>query len=408
VAWEDNPPLTRVAYFPDSFHEVNGVAHTSRHFEDFARGRNLPFLCVRAGNRNPSLLVEDNLTTLELPRGFFSIPLDKDLRVDPSWLRHIPAILRAVRSFRPDVIHVTGPSECGVLGTWIARWLRIPIAASWHTNLHEYAALRSRGFLDRLPAPAAAAGARCIEGGAMTIAAHFYKKARVLFAPNPDLCRLLEEKTGRPCHLMRRGVDTQLFTPERRERRPSDREIVLGFVGRLSVEKNVALLARVQSDLEATGFRNFRFRIVGQGVEERWLRQHLPRAEFLGVLRGEALARAYAGMDVFVFPSHTDTFGNVVLEALASGVPAIVTTDGGPRSLVQEGRTGFIASDAGFAAVIAHILSGPGLHAHMRSAAREYALEASWDAVFEGVYAAYTPILRAAAEQPPRSWVPES
>ena len=106
---------------------------------------------------------------------------------------------------------------------------------------------------------------------------------------------------------------------------------MLGFCGRLSIEKNVALLARVRTELIAKGITDFRFLIIGHGKEEGWLRQHLPNAEFTGVLRGKDLARAYANMDLFVFPSHTDTFGNVVLEALASGVPAIVTPDGGPR-----------------------------------------------------------------------------
>ena len=82
----------RVAYFPDSFHEVNGVAHTSRHFEAFARRRNLPFLCVRAGDRQHSFEQEGNLETLELPRGFLSFALEKDLRFDPAFPRHIPQV----------------------------------------------------------------------------------------------------------------------------------------------------------------------------------------------------------------------------------------------------------------------------------------------------------------------------
>ena len=196
---------------------------------------------------------------------------------------------------------------------------------------------------------------------------------------------------------MQRGIDSQLFCPNRRDRDPSDSTIILGFVGRLSVEKNIALLAQVQKELEDRGLRDFRFRIVGQGAEQAWLREHLPRAEFTGVLRGEALARAYAGMDVFVFPSHTDTFGNVVLEALASGVPAVVTPDGGPKSLVQDGRTGFIAKDADFAAAISRILIDPVLHGSMRAAARQSALAASWDAVFDGVYSAYQPLLNSQA-----------
>jgi glycosyltransferase involved in cell wall biosynthesis len=113
------------------------------------------------------------------------------------------------------------------------------------------------------------------------------------------------------------------------------------------------------------------------------------------VLRGEALAAAYAGMDLFVFPSHTDTFGNVVLEALASGVPAIVTPDGGPKTIVRDGETGRIVPDEGFAAAVAGILGDPTRHEEMRHAARAYALTAGWDSVFEGVYAAYENVLPA-------------
>lgn len=342
-------------------------------------------------------MTEGNLTTLELPRGILSIPIEKDLRLDPAWIRHLPVITRTLKAFRPDIVHVTGPSELGLIGAALAYHLGIPLAASWHTNVHEYAATRAHWLFDALPARSAAGGARGIEETMLTMLAWFYGHAVVLFAPNLDLCRLLEEKTGRPCHLMQRGIDAELFCPNRRDRSPSDSEFVLGYCGRLSVEKNVALLAQVQQELEARGIRNFRFRIVGHGAEESWLRQQLPRAEFTGVLRGEALASAYAGMDVFVFPSHTDTFGNVVLEALASGVPAVVTPDGGPKSLVREGRTGFVARDEDFPAAIARILADADLHANMRVQARQDAMAASWDAVFEGVYAAYELVLDPAA-----------
>ena len=141
------------------------------------------------------------------------------------------------------------------------------------------------------------------------------------------------------------------------------------------------------------GVENFRFLIVGHGGDEGWLRERLHRAEFTGVLRGEALYAAYANMDLFVFPSHTDTFGNVVLEALSSGVPAIVTPDGGPKTIVRDGKTGRIVPDDRFASAIAQVLADPLQHSAMRHAARAYALSASWDSVFEGIYAAYESIL---------------
>ena len=145
------PSAPRVAYFPDSFHEVNGVAHTSRHFEAFARRRNLPFLCIRAGNRAQPLVKEGNVWTLELPRGALSVALEKDLCFDPAFARHLPLIEDTLERFQPDLIHITGPSEMGMLGVGLARDLRVPLAASWHTNVHQYASRRSNRFLRMLP-----------------------------------------------------------------------------------------------------------------------------------------------------------------------------------------------------------------------------------------------------------------
>jgi phosphatidylinositol alpha 1,6-mannosyltransferase len=386
------PP--RVAYFPDSFHEVNGVAHTSRHFEAFARRRNLPFLCVRAGDRAQSLTEDRNVWTLELPRGMLSFALEKDLRFDPAFIRHVPLIEDVLARFKPDLIHMTGPSEIGMLAAGLAAALKLPLAASWHTNVHEYAARRSEWFLRMLPKVQAEATEHRIEDLALAFAARFYSIARVLFAPNPTLCALLERTTGRPCHLMPRGVDAELFHPANRTRSADDQTFVLGFVGRLSIEKNVALLATIQKELEQMGLHDFRFMIVGHGAEEAWLRERMPRAQFTGVLKGKALSAAYANMDLFVFPSHTDTFGNVVLEALASGVPAIVTPDGGPPTIIREGKTGRIVPDEEFANAVAGVLRNPGQHAAMRQAARPYALTMSWDSVFDGVYEAYETILK--------------
>jgi len=379
----------RVAYFPDSFHEVNGVAHTSRHFENFVRRRNLPFLCVRAGHRSQVLVEEGSIWTLELPRSFLSFILEKDLRLDPAYFRHIPMISEVLRRFQPDLIHITGPSEIGILGAGLAHHLHLPLAASWHTNVHEYAARRADWLLRLLPRQQSASTGQMIEDMALATAARFYSMAQVLFAPNPELCSLLERCTGRPCHRMPRGVDAELFHPSKRTRGPNNRNRILGFVGRHSIEKNIGLLVRIQEELDRLRVTDVRFLIVGHGGDEAWLRERLPKAEFTGVLRGEALATAYANMDMFVFPSHTDTFGNVVLEALASGVPAIVTPDGGPCTIIRDGETGRIVPDDEFTAAIAGLLADPGRLEEMRHAARAYALTASWDSVFEGIYAAY-------------------
>jgi phosphatidylinositol alpha 1,6-mannosyltransferase len=385
--------VPRVAYFPDSFHEVNGVAHTSRNFVAYAERHELPFLCVRAGGRTGAFEQAGELRTLELGRSRTSVRIEKDLEFDTLFWRHGGTIRRQLESFQPNVIHITGPSELGMFGAYFAWELGIPLAASWHTNVHEYAARRMGWLTGKLSARAGATTERGVEAGALWATSRFYQLARVLFAPNEELCRMLERTTGRPCYLMQRGVDTGWFSPAHRTREESDRTVVLGYVGRLSIEKNVRLLARVRRELAGMGVGGVRFLIVGHGSDEAELRLELADAEFAGVLRGAALAQAYANMDVLVFPSHTDTFGNVVLEALASGVPAVVTPDGGPKFIVRDGETGFVTEDDHFAAAVANLVRDRARLDGMRLKAREYALGCSWDAVFDRVYAGYETLL---------------
>ncbi len=409
----------RVAFFPDSFHEVNGVAHTARQLVGFAERRGYPLLCFRAGPgavrlRSESVRSVEAVEVVEFRRSRWAFRLEQDLFFDPFFFRYGPAIGRALRAFRPEVIHITGPSELGLLGAWFAWRLGVPLVASWHTNVHEYAGRRLAMRLRAFGAAGAAAG-RVLEALTLSASAWFYRLARVVFAPNPELCTLLAAKVGRPCELMTRGVDTELFSPVRRSRPNFGGEpgedaagkdaagtpetdgvstLMLGYVGRLSVEKNTALLPEVDRALRAAGL-DPRWSIVGHGTEQAALQRQLGGvATFPGVLKGRALAEAFAAMDLLVFPSHTDTFGNVVLEALASGVPAVVTPDGGPAHTVRDGVTGWVAADAAFAsAVEAFTRMTPEAQTAMRAAAREHALGCSWDAVFERVFAVYKAVV---------------
>ena len=372
---------------------MNGVAHTSRNFAAYAERHGLPFLCVRAsaGAHTESCVAAQSgqMRTLDLRRSTLAVRMEKDLQFDPLFWRYAREIDRQLRAFRPSIIHITGPSELGMYGAYFAWRHGIRLSASWHTNLHEYAARRLTWLTRRLSADSRANVERTVEDGALAAILRFYSLAKVLYAPNEELCAMLERATGKPCHLMQRGVDTELFTPARRTRSADDKPFVLGYVGRLSIEKNVALLIRIERELAAMGVFHIRFHIVGHGAEQDELRRHLHNAHFAGVLRGEPLATAYADMDALVFPSHTDTFGNVVLEALASGVPAIVTPDGGPKFIVRDGQTGFVVPDDQFAQTIATLAHDLPRLDRMRQAARVYALDCSWDAVFARVYAAY-------------------
>jgi phosphatidylinositol alpha 1,6-mannosyltransferase len=161
-------------------------------------------------------------------------------------------------------------------------------------------------------------------------------------------------------------------------------------VGRLTAEKNVRLLAQIEGALLTRGHRNFRMVVVGEGAERKWLRKNMAHAEFTRALTGSDLSRAFANMDFFVFPSETDTFGLAVLEALASGVPAVVSSVGGPKYNVQHCKTGYIANNfEEFVAFTDLVLTQPDLLPAMAMAGRLYALSTSWERSFEGMCKAY-------------------
>jgi len=389
-----NPGL-RVAFFPDCYHEIDGVANTARQFEAFALRHELPFLIVHGGAEDETQRT-GSVSRVTYRRGPLGFALDKKHDFDLAFWRYLRPVENAVRQFDPDIIHITGPSDVGQLGVAIAHRLRIPLAASWHTNVHEYAEQRAKSLLSFVPEGPGSRLGSAIRQASLKATLRFYRIAQVLFAPNRELIELIEKGTGKPCYPMYRGVDTALFDPARRVRHADG--FVIGYVGRLTVEKNIHFLAKLEQALIDGGFTNFRFLIVGQGAEEAWLKANLRSATFTGVLRAEALATAYANMDVFAFPSRTDTYGNVVLEALASGVPAVVTDSGGPQFIVRHGETGFIARDLQeFVASIRNVGSDrTRLHA-MRVSARAQAMTASWDAVFESVLSTYERNLRSCA-----------
>ena len=377
----------RIAFFPDAYYEVDGIANTARHFESFARESGLPFLTICGGEKS-EVVQDGSVTRMVRRKGPLGFGLDKKHYFDLAFWRHYRAVETAVRRFNPDIVHITGPSDVGQLGALLAHKLQVPLAASWHTNLHQYAEQRGLRLFPFLFGSWKAKLGSALREGSLHASLRFYWLAQVLFAPNLQLMELLERGTGKRCYPMERGVETDLFHPSKRNR--SDDALVLGYVGRLSTEKDVRLLAEIERGLLSAGMSNFRFLVVGQGSEEPWLRANLKNAEFAGVLKGELLARAYANMDVFVFPSRTDTYGNVVLEALSSGVPAVVSDSGGPQFIVQQGETGFVARNLPeFVGCIKVMAEDANMLNAMRKAARERAERASWERVFESVYDSY-------------------
>lgn len=383
-----NAGKPRVAFFPDGFHEIDGVAVVARQYESFAREQSIAFLIFHAGPRD-EIFQDGQITRVQLRRSKIKFPLDSAHDFDLLFTQHSRRVATLLKEFRPDLIQITGPSDVGILGMLMAHNLSIPLAAFWQTNLSLYAGKRAAKSFSFLPQALSSYASRSAERFSSIAVHRFYKVPRMLFAPNPEIVAELAKATGKICLTMGHGVDAAVFHPNHRDRKSE--LFTIGYVGRLTAEKNVRWLADLEKYLLKTASEKFRMVIVGEGAEETWLRANLQRAEFTGVLRGPALSRAYANMDLLAFPSETETFGLVVLEALASGVPAVVTASGGPKYIVRHDVTGYIARNVEeFCEFAGALLSKPDVLAAMSRAGRKFAEESSWSRAFEAIYQAYS------------------
>lgn len=386
ASMEPRPP--RVAFFTDSYFEANGVARTAQALEAYAQHHGHPMLVVHGG-RTTQVIDAGSVTRLELGRAAMSsFHLEHDLRYDLALWRHLRRVSAVLRRFQPDVVHITGPSDIGQIGALLARRGGLPVVGSWHTNVHEYAARRLMPYLQSLHVPGRARVGAWVERSTLRAVLPFYRAADAILAPNEEWMQVAQEQLGKPAFLMARGVDTALFTPLRRTR--TDDLLRIGYVGRLSTEKSVRELARLERALVAAGAPRFEIAIVGDGAERDWLRAHLSHGRLLGTLRGADLADAYAGFDVFAFPSVTETFGQVLQEALASGVPVVAMAAGGPRYMLANAAGALLAAthDAWIQETVALALDRPRQRT-LGAAARQTALTRSWSAVCDVVYQAY-------------------
>lgn len=377
----------RVAFFPDSYLEVNGAAMTCRRLANYALRQDLPFLCIHAGPET-GVSVDGSVTHLALKRSPAAISLDEDLAYDPLFQRHFKRVIKQVREFKPDVLHITGVNDVSIIGVYLAWRLQLPLLGSWHTNVHEFAASRIERIFRFFPPVVGKTIASTAEKSIMKGALLYYRMPKVILSPNQELVEILGNGTRRESRIMGRGVDTDFFNPNKRT--VTDGIFRFGFVGRLRAEKNVRMLVDIENALLAAGKKGFEFLIVGEGNEREYLEQNMETAVLTGFLEGEPLAEAYANMDVFVFPSKTETFGNVAREAHASGVPVIASDKGGAKYIVSEGKTGFVAADLDdYIKYALELLDDRDKLEKMKLASREAARLHSWDSIFEGVYEGY-------------------
>ena len=383
-----NQSFPRVALFADTFHETNGAANFLRRLVKYAQEKNYEFLCVRSGEET-RFYKEGSVSFLDLKRGKASIPLDGALKFDPFLWKHKKLIAETFRQFAPNVIHITGLNDISQFGYYFAHFKKIPAVATWHTNAHEYAAQRFAAVLPFISENSKKKIGKSIENVVFKGLMKLYFLAQMQLAPNEELVNEIRRLTRRPSFLLGRGVDTDFLSPTKR-RREDDKEIVIGFVGRLRPEKNVRFLGDIENALQNANISNYKFLIVGEGGERVWLENNLKNKHLTGEIFGDELAETYANMDLFVFPSQTDAFGNVVLEAMSSGVPAVVMSSGGPKFLIEHGTNGFVAeSSTDFIETVVRIVKNPQQISALGQAARRSAQKHSWDCVFEKTFEYY-------------------
>jgi glycosyltransferase involved in cell wall biosynthesis/predicted metal-dependent phosphoesterase TrpH len=372
----------RVALIVDGIGSMHGVTHTIEQI----RERGVPGFAIDVIGTDPG--VDRRLPAaaeLELP--FYA-----GLRLG---VPAIPDLVETLAEGRYDLVHVTAPGPAGIAATLLGRITGTPQLASYHTELAAYAAMRT--------------GQDHLEALARIGLGAFYGAAGFVLSPSPaadDSLVGLGAERGR-IGRWERGVDLGRFDPVKADPGAYPGEIKVLYAGRLSREKGVDLLA--ESFLRAQrADPRLHLLVAGGGPEEGELRERLgERATFLGWLGGEDLARAYASADVFLFASSTDTYGQVILEAAASGLPVIAVAEGGPAALVENRHTGLLCrpDPDHLAGALLQLASAPLLRRQLGAAGAAAARSRSWERSMGQLAAGYRRTLDAAVAAPAQTLV---
>ena len=383
------PPLshlTRTAVFADNdFGKVNGVTTTWR------------AVLERADTPGDVKIYTASDDAADLP-DYFSVPSIgcglpwyHDMRV---YLPRLRQFARRLRSDRVSVIHVATPGPVGMAGRWLARRLGLPLVGSYHTQMGDYVqALSGSARLGR----GVDLGLRWFYGPCSTVLVPSEATREQLVAQGYRADRL---------RIWPRGVDADRFTPEwrsqahRRAWRVDERRPAILYAGRLSAEKGLSIIEAIQTRLHRRAIAH-RFIFAGDGPMRSRLMRECGEAAFLGALSHTSMAEVMASADMFLFPSATDTFGNVVLEAQASGLPVVVSDRGGPHQQMLDGVTGRVcrAEDAdAFADAVIALTRDAGRRQAMGLAARQLAMERQWSVAVRPLYAAWDDARRRTSE----------
>jgi phosphatidylinositol alpha 1,6-mannosyltransferase len=371
----------RIALFTGAYnHIADGVSLTLNRLVAYLERQGAEVLVFAPTVDDPP--VQHNGTLI--PISSFSAPGRPEYRISMGLSRSVRATLK---TFKPTLFHIATPDFLGNRALRLAKKWDVPAVASYHTHFSSY--LKYYGFEE-------------LEGFMWKYLRRFYRQCEHVYVPSHSMAAVLRaHEIRRGLRLWERGVDTALFNPDRRSlpwRRTlgiADEDVVISFVGRLVWEKGLNIYAEVIEKLTARGIPH-RSLVVGDGPARAELTERLPETTFTGYLGGEALARAYASSDIFLFPSDTETFGNVTLEAMASGLASVCADATGSNSLVQHSVTGFLAEPGqsrSFLGYVERLALDASLRRGLGLQAAEEAHRYEWDAVLAKLAGYYEEVL---------------
>jgi len=360
----------RIALFTANYdHLVDGVALTLNRLVQYLEDRGHEVLVFSPRTKHPAL--QGKGTIHYLP----ALPLI----VQPEYriAYRIPkSSYQKLDRFNPDLIHIASPDYIAHLAIQYARENNIPVVSSFHSNIASYC--RYSPIL------------KALEPAVWWYFRKFYGRCDHVYVPTPSMAEELgAHGIDREVRIWGRGVDLNRFSTTKRENSwrlqlglsADDQRPLVLFVARLRWEKGLRLLADILLELERRNIPH-QSMIVGDGVGRSWLQQQLPNTKFTGHLVGDSLARTYANADIFLYPSATETFGNVILEAMASGLPAICANAPGSRSVAQSESTAFLVQDGdtlAFVDAVQRLIQNPELRQQMATAARKRAESFTWN-----------------------------
>ncbi|MEM6325542.1 MAG: glycosyltransferase family 1 protein [Bacteroidota bacterium] len=359
----------RIALFTGNYHHVeDGVSRTLNRLVRYLLATGHEVLIVGPTVDDPPM---DHAGTLVAVPSV-SIPTRPEYRFTTGFPDDVKW---RVAHFRPDLVHIATPDRLGFAALQWAETNGLPVVSSYHTHFPSYLGYYHVGALEPL---------------LWRLGRRFYNRVAEVFVPTPSMAEVLRDNgITAPLELWPRGVETDRFRPEarsldwRRARGFADDDVVVTFVSRLVKEKSIDVYAEVVRRLSREDAR-VRGLVVGSGPERDAMEAMLPDAVFTGHLGRGEIETAYASSDVFLFPSETETFGNVTLEAMASGLPAVCADAVGSRSLVVDGETGLLCPSRdvdAFTEATRRLATDAALRGQMGTAARSRALTYDWDAI---------------------------